>query len=191
MKKLVSTNEAAQILGISVQGVHYRIKKQHLEAIKKDGKTFVYLDNTITSNYKIKSTTQNESEIIRTKNEQIELLKETIKWMKKQYKQEIKRLDSNQNKIIDVFKSEIILLQQAYNEMQNIYKIEHKNDKEEYSFDMMSIKDFYIFMKQYNKTDLQIKSLILDRIKQEDKRFIYNIKTKELLIYKSDFIDLI
>ena len=41
MERLVTTSEAAQILGLSLQGVHYRIKKEQLKSIKKDGKTFV------------------------------------------------------------------------------------------------------------------------------------------------------
>jgi len=191
MKKLVSTSEASKILGISVQGVHYRIKKNQLESIKEDGKTFVYIDNKTLPNHTKSIVQDNSSDIIKVKDEQILLLEKTIKWMKKQYKQEIKRLDKNQNKIIEVFKSEITLLQQAYHEMQNIYKIDNKPTKSEETFDILNIKEFFILMKEHNKTDTQIKSIILDRIKNEDKRFIYNKKTKELLIYKSDFIDLI
>ena len=191
MKKLVSTSEASKLLGISVQGIHYRIKKQQLESLKRDGKTFVYIDKSIMPKVETTVNIQDNSEILKAKDEQIELLKDTLKWMKKQYKQEIKRLDKNQNKIIEVFKSEITLLQQAYHEMQNIYKIDNKPTKSEETFDILNIKEFFILMKEHNKTDTQIKSIILDRIKNEDKRFIYNKKTKELLIYKSDFMDLI
>jgi len=191
MKKLVSTSEASKILGISIQGVHYRIKKNQLESVKEDGKTFVYIDKKTPTNTSKITIQDNSSELIDAKNEQILLLKKTIKWMKKQYTQEIKRLDSNQNKIIDVFKSEITLLQQAYNEMQNMHKLEKKSNNQQQSFDIINIKEFFILMKEHSKTDTQIKSIILDRIKAEDKRFIYNKNTKELLIYKSDFIDLI
>jgi len=191
MKKLVSTSEASKILGISIQGIHYRIKKNQLEAIKEDGKTFVYIDNKTQHNTSKMPLEDNLSDIIKVKDEQILLLEKTIKWMKKQYKQEIKRLDLNQNKIIDVFKSEITLLQQAYNEMQNIYKLENKNLQKDKQFDLLNVKEFFHLMKKHNKTDTQIKTIILDRIKNEDKRFLYNKKTKELLIYKSDFLDLI
>ena len=191
MKKLVSTAEASKILGISIQGIHYRIKKNQLEAIKEDGKTFVYIDNKTLPSAIKSSLNDNSNEVIKVKDEQILLLEKTIKWMKKQYKQEIKRLDLNQSKIIEVFKSEITLLQQAYNEMQNIYKIENKNANQNEQFDLLNIKEFFILMKEYNKTDTQIKTIILDRIKKDDKRFLYNKKTKELLIYKSDFLDLI
>ena len=185
MEKLVSSSEAAKILGISLQGVHYRIKQGKLKAHKKDGKFFVYLD----TNNKNK-----EDSVLVIKDEQILLLKKTIKWMRAQYKNEIKRLEKNQNKIIEVFKSEINLLQSAFNEMKNVYKIGNKNptkSTQKVDFNLMDIKDFFIFMKQNNKSDLEIKSIILDRIKQGDNRFIYNKQTKEVMIYKSDFIDLI
>ena len=103
-------------------------------------------------------------------------------------------VEKNQNKIIEVFKSEINLLQSAFNEMKNVYKIGNKNptkSTQKVDFNLMDIKDFFIFMKQNNKSDLEIKSIILDRIKQGDNRFIYNKQTKEVMIYKSDFIDLI
>ena len=37
-------SQAAEILGLSLQGIHYRIKKEQLKSIKKDGKTFVYIN---------------------------------------------------------------------------------------------------------------------------------------------------
>jgi len=191
MKKLVSTSEASKILGISVQGIHYRIKTNKLESTKKDGKTFVYIDSNI--NQKEKQTPIDSNILLKSKDEQILLLKKTIKWMKKQYKQEIKRINNDKDKIIEVFKSEITLLQQAYNEMQSLYKITNKNDNTDTNsnFEMMDIKEFYKFMKSYSKSDEQIKTIILTQIKANDKRFVYNIEKKELLIYKSDFIDLI
>jgi len=185
----VSTSEAALQLGISVQGVHYRIKNNKLKSIKENGKVYVFLDQY---NNNIKKTTtsvnipNNTDELLKAKDEQIELLKEFISSIKKQYKKEINRLETNQNKIIEVFKSEILLLQQAYNEMKNLYQIEHKN-----SSNIMTIYEFFAFMKKHNKTNTQIKSIILDRIKANDNRFIYNTKTKELTIYKSDFVDLL
>jgi len=108
---------------------------------------------------------------------------------------EINRLEANQDKIIDVFKSEILLLQQAYNEMQNILKIENKNNEidniSNNEIEFMNIKEFFIFMSNHNKNKSQIKAMILNQIKKDDKRFIYNSQTKEVIIYKSDFLDLI
>ena len=47
MERLVTTSQAAEILGLSLQGIHYRIKKEQLKSIKKDGKTFVYINDEI------------------------------------------------------------------------------------------------------------------------------------------------
>ena len=210
MKKLVSSNEAAQLLGISLQGIHYRIKKGQLESIKKDGKIFVYIDskqistpsNSSVVNEQINNYKHLEEKILSSKDEQIELLKKTIKFMKRQHISEIERLDKNQTQVLKVFQSEVDLLKSAFSEMRGIYQLEHKeNQKEEqtqrknqYSrqkVELMDIKDFFVFMKSYNKTDIQIKSIILEKVKNEDRRFIYNKKSKEILIYKDDFLDLI
>ena len=86
MKKLVSSSEAAQLLGLSLQGIHYRIKKGQLESIKQDGKIFVYVDTTQTNTKNIVSPliaqTNDykylEEKIISSKDEQIHLLKKTI-----------------------------------------------------------------------------------------------------------------
>lgn len=212
MKKLVSSSEAAQILGLSLQGIHYRIKKGQLESIKKDGKIFVYVDSKTTSNSNTNTAklnhTQNDDRLIEVKDEQIKLLKKTIKFLKKQKDSEIVRLERQQEKIMDVFQSEVDLLKSAFNEMRTLYKVSHKSetisnkkntkDMEEepkveskVDFDFMDIKEFFIFMKNHNKTDSQIKTIILDKIKHGDKRFLYNKKTKDVIIYKSDFLDLI
>ena len=100
MKKLVSSSEAAQILGLSLQGIHYRIKKGQLESIKKDGKIFVYVDSQTSTktNTTKQNHTQNNDRIIEVKDEQIELLKKTIKFLKKQKDSEIIRLEKQQNK---------------------------------------------------------------------------------------------
>lgn len=192
MERLVSSSEAAHILGLSLQGVHYRIKQGKLRSKKSDGKTFVYLEEHIT---KAKLEDENDfNNLLIVKDEQILFLRKSLKWMRKQYKDEIGRLEQNQDKIVEVFKSEINLLQSAFNEMRNIYQIEHKKDdknENEIEFGMMDIKDFFIFMKQSNKSDSEIKSIILERIKQGDNRFIFNRETKEVMIYKSDFVDLI
>jgi len=211
LKKLVSSNEAAQILGLSLQGIHYRIKKGQLESIKKDGKIFVYVDgttqtktqnssslsDTATNNYKLL-----EEKIIESKDQQIHLLKKTIKFMKKQYTSEIERLDKNQTQVLQVFQSEVDLLKSAFNEMRNIYRLDHKEqqtqEKKENthiapveSMEFMELKDFFIFMREHDKTDAQTKSIILEKVKAGDKRFIYNKNSKEILIYKSDFLDLV
>ena len=204
MERLVTTSEAAQILGLSLQGIHYRIKKEQLKSIKKDGKTFVYVDDeqkhdetpTKTKAEPIRQTIHDNSQaIIDVKNEQIELLQKSMKWMKKQYISEIFRLEKNQKRIIEVFNSEIKLLQSAFNEMRSIYKPqiqqEIKNKTEKESKDFIMVKDFFILMKRYNKTEQEIKLMIFNGIKTGDRRFVYNKVEKKLLILNSDFIDLI
>lgn len=210
MKKLVSSSEAAQLLGLSLQGIHYRIKKGQLESIKQDGKIFVYIDSNKTNIHhnspSITSQTNDyknlEEKILNSKDEQIFLLKKTIKFMKKQYTSEIERLDKNHSQVLQVFQSEVDLLKSAFNEMRNIYKLDHQEQKniqqtpepqptDHIQIEFMDVKDFFLFMRNHNKTDSQIKSIILEKVKQSDKRFIYNKQTKEILIYKSDFIDLI
>ena len=205
MERLVTTAQAAEILGLSLQGIHYRIKKEQLKSIKKDGKTFVYISDEIKvdtppNKPKVESSTKTSKfdsikAIIDVKNEQIELLKKSMKWMKKQYISEIFRLEKNQKRIIEVFNSEIKLLQSAFNEMRSIYKPQiesnFKNKMDENKADFISVKDFFVLMKRYNKTEQEIKSMIFNGIKVGDKRFIYNKVEKKLLILNSDFLDLI
>ena len=217
LKKLVSSSVAAEILGLSLQGIHYRIKKGQLESIKQDGKIFVYIDekNQKTNQTHTPANIKNfNNQVIDSKDGQIDLLKKTIKFMKKQYNNEILRLEKNQKQIFDVFQSEVDLLKSAFNEMKNIYKLEHKKGrnkehkkeykkehKKEYKaqieepvmhpkLEFIDIKDFFILMKNHNKTDSQIKEIILDKVKSGDKRFIYNKNSREVIIYKSDFMDL-
>jgi len=189
---LVSTSQAADTLGISLQGVHYRIKKGLLKSKKQDGKTFVYLDKNA---YKADTSTNttNFEEIIKIKDEQIVLLNDSIKWMKEQYTSEISRLSITQDKMMDVFKSEIELLKQAYNEMNNLHKLvdkSNKNDVKNYK-ELMSLKEFFVYMRKHNKSNNEIKMMIFTKIEQKDERFIFNKQSKEIFIYKTDFSDLI
>jgi hypothetical protein len=188
---LVSTSQAAEILGISLQGVHYRIKKGHLKAKKQDGKTFVYIDKNLQK--KDEEITSSLGEIIAIKNEQIAQLNESIVWMKTQYTSEIQRLSDNQDKIIDVFKSEIELLKQAYNEMNSLHKLVDKTKEKPAKIKntTISIKDFFIYMKRYKKSNNEIKMIILTCIKKEDERFIYSKEKQTLKILKSNFFDLL
>ena len=200
MERLVTTSQAAEILGLSLQGIHYRIKKNQLKSIKKDGKTFVYINDDIKFEDTIQKTKvetskishDNNQSIIDVKNEQIELLKKSIKWMKKQYISEIFRLEKNQKRIIEVFNSEIKLLQSAFNEMRSIYRpqIEQKETKNDNN-SFLALKDFFIIIKRENKTEQEIKQIIFNAIKNGDSRFIYNKSEKKLLILNSNFEDLI
>lgn len=226
MERLVTTSQAAQILGLSLQGVHYRIKKEQLKSIKKSGRTYVYITDEMekaastnkvnveavkTINTSNNTNTQKENEehiqsIIEVKNEQILLLKDSMKWMKKQYKSEINRLEKNQKRIIKVFNSEIKLLQGAFNEMRTIYKNQpaqltnHRDNQaknsandnfEKKDLNLMTLQEFSVLMKKYNKTQKEIKIIIFKAIQDGDNRFIYNKRDKKLLILKSDFQDLV
>ena len=197
MQRLVTTSEAAEILGISLQGIHYRIKKNQLKSEKKDGKVFVYIDDNLlqnpkNSNQTLKLDFNAFDKIIESKDEQISLLKKSIKWMRKQYVSEIERLEKNQKRIIEVFNSEIKLLQSAFNEMRAIYKPQIEEKKEPSKIkEFITIKEFFALLKRANKSEIEIKSIIFSAIKKGDRRFIYNKVDKKLLILNENFDDLI
>lgn len=199
--KLVSSKEAAAILGLSLQGIHYRIKKGQLKSEKKDGKIFVYIDEKDTkiskevlNNFQ-PSVVDNQKALIQSKDDQIALLQKTIKLMRKQYKNEIVRLEQNQDKIFTIFQSEVDLLKSAFNEMKTIYQIENKPKSETKSNIKSSIyftiKDFFLYMQDHNKTNKEIKQIIIDKIKLGDKRFIYDKNKNKLTILKDKFLDII
>jgi hypothetical protein len=199
LERLVTTAQAAEILGISLQGVHYRIKNNQLKSIKQAGKTYVYLwdDKSKKEGYStsIEEVAEKKQEdnshfqkVLDTKDEQILLLKKSVKWIRRQYQEEIARLEKNQEKIISVFDSEIKLLQSAFNEMRAIYKPKTESIPQKIKF--ISLFDFTALMKTYKKSDNDIKVLILKAIKNGDKRFIYNKSTKKVLILNEDFSDL-
>ena len=198
MERLVSTAEAAEILGLSLQGIHYRIKKNQLKSIKQDGKVFVYITDE-KPQFNTNQITQNTiniqssfDKILESKDEQISLLKKSIKWMRRQYISEIERLEKNQKRIIEVFNSEIKLLQSAFNEMRAKYKPQIEDKKEcEKSSEFITIKEFFAILKRANKSEIEIKSIIFNAIKKGDKRFIYNKIDKKLLILNDSFEDLI
>ena len=133
-------------------------------------------------------------EIIKVKDEQISFLKRAIRWMGFQHKTEIKRLEQNHNKLIEVFKSEVELLQKAYNEMQNLYKMQniisyrhHKKEKPE----TIQVDEFFTIMRKRNKTNFEIKRMILNQIDLGDERFSYDLKKKKITIKNDKFEDLL
>jgi hypothetical protein len=212
MERLVTTSQAATILNLSLQGIHYRIKNNQLRAIKKDNKTYVYIPKELqeeANDTKISSEKSNLEDnfsinrVVEAKNEQISLLKDSMLWMKNQYKEEINRIEKNQKKITKVFNHEITLLQNAFNEMRSIYKSQNKtltsinkvenNEKPnlDEKVEFITLKDFFIRMKKYNKTDLQIKQIILHRIKLKDTRFILDKVLQKIMIKDEEYLDLI
>ncbi len=209
MLTLLSTNEAALRLGISIQGVHYRIKTNKLKSIVKDGKTFVYVDIEDQKEIKNNENTSASAEVIKVKDEQISLLKRAIRWMGFQHKQEIERMEQTHNKLIDVFKSEVELLQRAYNEMQTLYQsqnvIESKQpvttnnntynnttyNTQNTKPETLSLNDFLLLMRKKGKSNNQIKQILYDAIKSGDNRFNYNPIKKTIVISNVSFDDLL
>lgn len=206
---MVTTSEAAQLLGLSLQGVHYRIKSGQLKSLKQGGKTFVYVtefmqdaqekqqssskpDNTAQPQQHHETFSESFKEVVKSKDEQISLLKQSIAFIKEQYHTEVKRLEKNQKRIIKVFNSEIKLLQSAFNEMRSIYKpqLQHnpQNDKKE---KFITINDFTVYLKQHDKSDADIKKIIVTRLRLKDPRFIYSKRTKKVFIHNTDFSDLV
>lgn len=189
MERLVTTSEAAKILNLSLQGIHYRIKNNSLKSIKQNGKTYVYIDEKELL-HKEEQTSETSTTTIKLKDEQIELLKKVIKWHKKQYKRELLRLQNAHNDLKEVMKSEIKLLQDAFFEMRKIYQNQIKYNKN-FSFDdYIPLKDFILIVKKHNNS-LNIKSLIIEKIKQKDDRVVYDKNKKEVLIHKSYFLEFI
>ncbi|MDX9743522.1 MAG: DNA-binding protein [Arcobacteraceae bacterium] len=206
MLTLLSTNEAALKLGISVQGVHYRIKTNKLKSIVKDGKTFVYVDIEEPKENSKQTSVDANGEIIKVKDEQIGLLKRAIRWMGFQHKQEIERMEQTHNKLIDVFKSEVELLQRAYNEMQTLYKNQNTIESKQpittnyttknYTYNdtqpkTLMLNDFLLFMRNKGKSNNQIKQILYDAIKSGDSRFNYNPLKKTIVITNDTFEDLL
>ncbi len=191
MERLVTTSEAAKILNLSLQGIHYRIKNNSLKSIKQSGKTYVYIDEKEL----IHKEEQNSetSSIIKLKDEQIELLKKVIKWHKKQYKKELLRLQNAHNDLKEVMKSEIKLLQDAFFEMRKIYQnqIPTKKLNVDESDKYIPLKDFIILVKKHGNKNIDIKKMIVDKIKQKDDKFVYNKDKKEIYVHKSYFLDLL
>lgn len=194
MERLVTTSQAAAILGISLQGVHYRIKNNQLKSLKQGGKSFVYISDELEKKIEHNQETlqdkkEHTEQIITLKDEQISLLKKSMKWLRRQHKDEIKRIEENQKRIISVFNSEIKLLQGAFNEMRSIYKpqLENRQGKNKY----ISLEDFSLFLKSHNKSNKDIKITILKAIQKDDPRFVFNKQTRKVLILNEDFSDLL
>ncbi len=198
MERLVTTTEAAKLMGLSLQGVHYRIKSGQLKSIKQAGKTFVYVteflqdeQNSLEAENTNLKVNERVEQIISVKDEQISLLKQNIGFIKEQYQNEIKRLEKNQKRIIKVFNSEIKLLQSAFNEMRSIYKPQLQIQQNNETLKYISINDFFLFLKKHNKTNEEIKDIILKAILKKDSRFIYNKIDKTVFLIDADYSDLI
>jgi hypothetical protein len=145
MERLVTTSEAASILGISVQGVHYRIKNGKLRSKKVDGKAMVFLDEPDTS----KETSLNDTtlptqtklieELTKTKDEHIEFLKNMVRWMRKYHDSEVKRLEKHHRATVEALHGEVKVIKQAFNELKDVYKPKKESDELEYKESASSV----------------------------------------------------
>jgi len=190
LERLVSTAEAAKILNLSLQGVHYRIKNNQLNFTKKNGKTYVYIKEEDINETAVSNT---QDSLISVKDEQIKLLRKVVKWHKKQYKQEIIRLQFAHTELKEALQSEIKLLQDAFWEMKKIYQhqISFNQQKTDDNEELISLKDFILLFKKYSEKDIDVKKIIIQRLKQKDNRFVYDKNKKEIFINKSYFLDLL
>ncbi|NPA29018.1 MAG: DUF3972 domain-containing protein [Epsilonproteobacteria bacterium] len=124
MQQLVKPSEYAKMHGLSRQSVYAKIKRGTLPSRKIDGRFYVIVsDNaeadTVTEevdNDPIEhvSLIEEYREIIRAKDETIEVLKASIEDLKEANAQ-----------ITQTLQQEITLLKQAFNEMKAIYRREH------------------------------------------------------------------
>ena len=140
MEKLMKPAEYAKELGISRQAVYAEIKRGILTAKNVDGKLYIVVDNSASTEEKIvkkeeqkqptqESTTVKETKptkqnmttdyktLLAAKDETISVLKGTVKDLKKSNKQ-----------ISTTLKGEIGILKEAFHEMRNLYslQLEHK-----------------------------------------------------------------
>lgn len=189
MQKLVTTNEACDLLGISLQGIHYRIKKGLLKSIKKDGKVYVYIEEA--NENQLPQTKQNETlylEMLKLKDEEIILLKQMIDWLKTKYENEIVKLEKSQQQMNEIINNQTQLLNQSFLEIKEIInqKFGHNVLKQ-----TLTPKEFFVKMKKLGLSELLIKEIVIDKIATNDERFVYDSLKKEIFIKNCDFSDLL
>jgi len=137
MQQLIKPSEYAQMHGLSRQSVYAKIKRGTLPARKIDGRYYVIVatdiesetdepeEKTVNDKEKIEHVSLNDEyrEIIKAKDETIEVLKNSIEDLKEANKQITKTLQE-----------EIALLKQAFHEMRAIYltnyQITHQTETE-------------------------------------------------------------
>jgi len=146
MQQLVKPSEYAQMYGLSRQSVYAKIKRGTLPARKVNGRYYVVVANVEELEIENeKEETFNEEkiehvslideykEIIKAKDETIEVLKNSIKDLKEANRQITKTLQD-----------EVALLKQAFNEMRTIYLTNYQithNSKTETAIDIEAEED--------------------------------------------------
>jgi len=187
MEKLMKPSEYAKELGISRQAIYAKIKKGILKSKTVDGKLYIVVNNTST-----KTTTQKQEtsktkstntlkkdigyeELLKAKDETIDVLKDTIKDLKESNKE-----------ISTTLRGEIDLLKDAFYEMRKMYteQIAYKfdNDLETEAIEiedkvalddttMVSVKKFCKVFNIKEKKINKIKKLFKKLYKGGDSRF--------------------
>jgi len=132
-KQLIKPSEYAQMHGLSRQSVYAKIKRGTLPAKKIDGRYYVIVGNLESRDLESEkieniSLINEYKEIIRAKDETIEVLKKSIEDLREANKEITKTLQE-----------EIALLKQAFNEMRTIYLTNYQipqNNKTETTIDI-------------------------------------------------------
>jgi predicted DNA-binding protein YlxM (UPF0122 family) len=180
MERLIKPSEYAKDLGISRQAVYAKIKKGILKSKTVDGKLYIVVDDTTkekhsdtkkTTTTKPKDNTSKSNvsyeELLKAKDETIDVLKGTIKDLKESNKE-----------ISTTLRGEIDLLKEAFYEMRTMYSnqieyasksveaIEVIEDDVDIHSEMISIKKF---CKIYN-----IKDKKMDKLKKVFKKLYKN-----------------
>jgi hypothetical protein len=167
MQNFVTSAQAAKILGLSLPGVHYRIKKGYLHSKKVNGKILVNINDTVqvpkkdisnnsNQTHKINIDSQNNNTIENNANqENLIALKKIVKLLKKQYKSS-KR-----------FKKDLFDIKQLIQNNDNNIAV---NEVNEY----LNLEDAMIYLQTKNKSDEKIKTILLNNLLIGTKGFRYD-----------------
>jgi len=180
MKKVIKPSEYAKELGISRQAIYAKIKKGILKSKEIDGKLYIVVEENKPSSTQTVSkpakkatpsaktlNTNNYEELLKAKDETIEVLKDTIKDLKESNKE-----------ISTTLRGEIDLLKEAFYEMRTLYtnQLENKHSSD--------IENIEIIQETHIPEDNQpIQKWV--SIKKFCKT--YNIKDKKINKYKKIF----
>jgi len=209
MEKLIKPSEYAKEIGISRQAVYAKIKRGILKSKNVEGKLYIVMDSTVTSDTTqkpktskstAKPTTSNQTanyqELLKAKDETISVLKDTIQDLKESNKE-----------ISTTLRGEIDLLKEAFYEMRNLYtnQIERHTQsieaievvEQEEMIPEENVLEKWVsikkFIKAYNLKDKKIdkyKKIFKKLYKQDDNRVkIDNDKYKVNIL--EDFSDIL
>ena len=182
MEKLMKPAEYAKELGISRQAVYAKIKRGILTAKDVEGKLYIVVENADTAGNRSEESTQKKPEersasqkkpravsssshqkdyeaLLAAKDETIEVLKGTVKDLKKSNKQ-----------ISTTLRGEIDLLKEAFHEMRTLYmhQLEHKKDSSE-TIDVVTAEPESEVQPEWIGVKKFFKRLGVEKTKQQEK----------------------